>query len=80
MMAGLEASPLFSEKLNAAFEDLAENNEPMPEGRKVRKLITSITNPTLAPAITQVVATPNLNSNYESACHSLLRQWNNNQC
>lgn len=57
----------YCEKLNAAFEDLAQAGEELTTSRKVRKLLTGITDPVLAHAKTQVLATPHLKNDYTQA-------------
>ena len=57
----------FSEKLTKAFTELGENEEEYTDAKKVRKLLSAITDPSLDAAKTTVLATPNLRSDYDAA-------------
>ena len=50
-----------------AHTDLEDFNEPMPEDKKVRKLLRGIRAPNLQSAKNTIIATPRLNTDFQAA-------------
>ena len=64
----------FVSRLTSAFADLAENGEPKSESEKVRKLLRSITDPTLTFAKAVVQGDPRYADDFHAACAYLSGQ------